>query len=295
MRRCVIVVGIAAGLVACQYNGRPPGSGDDNDDGTADAVPGSPDARPDAHPGDPDSDGDGVADSGDNCVAIANPSQANEDGDGTGDACDPCPQLAAPQADADGDGIGDGCDPHADTGGDELLLFDGFAGSGLAPGWVIQPGGSGTWTVGGGDLVVTGGEPAEIGLVHVGNPGDTLMVDAAIDVTATGPGAIRSVAVLVDAEAGATAFDFCAVSFDSTEIELYRYEDSFWNSVETSPISTPLGPYLLRSRTTEGTSCTVDATALGAQAVPGTGDHVGLRVRNATVHFAYIAVYRSPP
>jgi uncharacterized membrane protein YdcZ (DUF606 family) len=36
-----------------------------------------------------DSDGDGVIDALDNCVAVANSTQANFDGDGFGDACDP--------------------------------------------------------------------------------------------------------------------------------------------------------------------------------------------------------------
>jgi hypothetical protein len=72
-----------------------------------------------------DSDGDGIADSEDNCPSVANPSQADLDGDGIGDACDPdidgdgvpnesdqCPFLAALSVrityyvDEDGDGFG---------------------------------------------------------------------------------------------------------------------------------------------------------------------------------------------
>lgn len=36
----------------------------------------------------PDADGDGVADSGDNCPALPNPAQGDGDGDGVGDVCD---------------------------------------------------------------------------------------------------------------------------------------------------------------------------------------------------------------
>lgn len=75
-----------------------------------------------------DTDGDGIADSVDNCPAIANPDQADADGDGVGNVCeaggadtdgdgvadstDNCPANAnSDQADTDGDGVGNVCDP----------------------------------------------------------------------------------------------------------------------------------------------------------------------------------------
>jgi Tol biopolymer transport system component len=65
-----------------------------------------------------DTDGDGVADTVDSCVADPNPEQADLDGDGLGDACD---------GDIDGDGLSNvleiwlGCDPHdADSDGDGI-------------------------------------------------------------------------------------------------------------------------------------------------------------------------------
>ncbi len=87
-----------------------------------------------------DRDGDGIADSDDNCPELANPDQADGNGDGLGDACtapppapdrdgdgvpdawDNCPDLANPdQVDRDGDGLGDVCDtppPPLDSDGD---------------------------------------------------------------------------------------------------------------------------------------------------------------------------------
>ena len=65
-----------------------------------------------------DTDGDGIADSLDNCPAIINPGQEDFDGDGDGDVCD---------ADDDNDGLSDtaedalGTDPfNSDTDGDGL-------------------------------------------------------------------------------------------------------------------------------------------------------------------------------
>ena len=67
-----------------------------------------------------DEDGDGVADTSDNCPAAANADQTDADGDGKGDACDNCPATAnADQKDTDSDAQGDVCDPDDDN--DTLL------------------------------------------------------------------------------------------------------------------------------------------------------------------------------
>lgn len=58
-----------------------------------------------------DSDGDGVADSADNCPLFPNPDQTDTDADGVGDACDNCPFIPNPsQQDSDNDQIGDACE-----------------------------------------------------------------------------------------------------------------------------------------------------------------------------------------
>ena len=57
-----------------------------------------------------DTDGDGIADSVDNCVAIANPNQADCNGDGVGDAC----QIASGAlADVNGNNVPDGCESQS--------------------------------------------------------------------------------------------------------------------------------------------------------------------------------------
>jgi hypothetical protein len=97
----------------------------------------------------PDADGDGVADSSDNCPSVANANQVDSDGDGKGDACDTdddndsvldsndsCPTVAAATA--------DGC--PADLGGG-----NGSDGNGS------NNTGGGVNNTGGGDLNNTGG------------------------------------------------------------------------------------------------------------------------------------------
>jgi len=80
-----------------------------------------------------DTDGDGVADTADNCPTVENPDQADYDFDGVGDACDNCVIVANPrvtpdasaflasnpwatltgdQRDDDHDGYGNRCDAH---------------------------------------------------------------------------------------------------------------------------------------------------------------------------------------
>ena len=288
MRACsTLIIALVAG---CSFSGLPDELQPGDDVAMPDAAPNAPDGTDAA-----DADADGIADSSDNCPLAANSDQANEDGDPQGDACDLCPQLAGPHADGDTDGVGDECDPNPSTPGDELVLFDGFNGTALGPAWsTVVAGGDGVWAVGGGVLTATVGEPAGIILIPVGAPGDTLRLETAADVTAVGPGATRSIALLADASNVPLAFDFCAVSFDGAEAELYRYEDATWSSVEAMPMSTPLGLYELRSRTMSGIACEVNDMALTASAATGTGDHAGFRVRNASVRYAYLAIYRSP-
>jgi hypothetical protein len=65
-----------------------------------------------------DADGDGQADSDDNCPFSSNRDQLDGDGDGVGNACDNCAGLSNfSQLDGDGDAQGDACDPDRDGDG----------------------------------------------------------------------------------------------------------------------------------------------------------------------------------
>jgi len=115
----VLALPLAAALAAggCTFNGTGPA-----DDGGPDAPL-------------QDRDGDLIADAVDNCPDRPNPDQHDEDGDLLGDVCDNCPHVAnADQANvlesqngATPDGVGDACDPFPTAGGNEILVFDGFA------------------------------------------------------------------------------------------------------------------------------------------------------------------------
>lgn len=76
-----------------------------------------------------DTDGDGLFDGTDNCLATGNVDQHDHDDDGRGDACDVCPHLTDAGGDSDSDGVGNGCDPNPTTAGDRIAFFEGFYGA----------------------------------------------------------------------------------------------------------------------------------------------------------------------
>jgi len=121
-----------------------PGGVDSDNDGISDALEvafGSDPQVSTSTPSEPnDADFDGIADSNDNCPAVANADQADADNDGAGDVCDStpngdddadgfdnnidnCPAIPnANQTDTDADGTGDACDstPNGDTDSDGI-------------------------------------------------------------------------------------------------------------------------------------------------------------------------------
>jgi hypothetical protein len=131
----------------------------------------------------PDSDGDGIPDLVDNCVAVGNTDQRDHDGDGRGDACDVCPHLADSGADGDLDGVGDACDPRPTEPGDRIAFFEGFYD---APTWkaVIGPN---TWMATAGTLRQQSTDAAHQ-LVRDDTPNLTaVFVDARVRINAVSP------------------------------------------------------------------------------------------------------------
>jgi hypothetical protein len=148
-------------LFGCGFHGKAvpgPGESGTTDAGAVDAAaPGNPDAgAPDAGPPPPsDRDGDGIADTVDNCPDTPNPQQYDEDGDGVGDACDNCPHMAnRDQRDSDGDQVGDVCDPRPGKV-DHILLFLGFNSPAEITGWQTA-GTNASFAVASGELTQNG-------------------------------------------------------------------------------------------------------------------------------------------
>lgn len=106
-----------------------------------------------------DADGDGVADSEDNCVNVSNADQADADGDALGDVCDP--NAFAPRADTltstgasgtEGDTlVADGAFTDADGNGSLTLTADNGVGT-----FTDNGDGSWSWSLGTNDDVVSG-------------------------------------------------------------------------------------------------------------------------------------------
>jgi hypothetical protein len=88
-----------------------------------------------------DMDGDDIPNGKDFCQHMMGGAN-DEDGDGIGDECDACPIAPPGAADTDGDMLMAPCDPDTRTGGDRILLFNGFnaAVSGASAQWKFQNG-----------------------------------------------------------------------------------------------------------------------------------------------------------
>jgi hypothetical protein len=264
-------------------------------------VPGTtvPDAGSEGDPdaGDGDREGDGVADSIDNCPDVANASQLNEDSDDFGDVCDPCPPFAN-NTDGDGDGVGDACDPNPTTAGDKLVVFEGF-GAALPPTWTT----SGTFNLSGGDGMLIAGDTSAAMLSMASPNGARVEVRAALVVdliTATGInlGSVNLIDRLQPNTDKSVACQLSGLS-NGTQEELRIFDASTIAVIESAPhaFSTGTEKELALRRNGTSYSCRVTGPALqltGAAAFSPAQPRIGVRVRGAAARFHWVMLVTSP-
>lgn len=248
-----------------------------------------------------DKDGDGIADSVDNCPDDKNADQGNEDRDRFGDRCDPCPQLVDTAiADKDGDHIGDACDPNA--GADVSWLFEGFHGG--LPGWP----GSNLWqAVDDAAQVAAPGAPATdveyftLPLTRQDRMTfDQYSTAIAVDVTAVGSGTEHEVAIEYD-DSSADRGIVCELAERSGQRMLWLNDD-FGLDNQVPFAWTNNTPYILRL-TRHGANYTCEvlgpnapAPATGTSAViPRSGADTMLWTYGTTLRIRSVSVVGPPP
>lgn len=262
----------------------PPNDANISDARPDDAVADATDANPDL-----DGDGDGVADTDDNCPDRANVEQYDEDGDSFGDLCDFCPHIATPgqNADADGDEVGDPCDPQPTVATEMLVLFDGFHGDTLGSHWTAN--GTAPWVVAGGHVAITTADTARLALANMTG---SLRISAAFEVTSTSNGLGG---ILHDY---ATQGSVCGLLDGSTTNTrgLYDFETGGFtqrNAIQGGA-SGVVDTYALTTRGAER-RCT-SATGLDVSDTLGSNPHVGkvgFAAHSASFRASYIFVLRS--
>jgi hypothetical protein len=257
------------------------------------------DLRPDGPPGDQDSDG--VADAVDNCPGDQNPDQHDEDGDAVGDVCDNCPHLPNEgQSDAaDGDGVGDACDPNRLTTGDRLILFDPFVAA--DPRWIA----SGEWQIGD-DQLVSGASGTQI-FATTETLGRVLVATSLRFTTAPGT-ADAGIYLAMDRTVPTMPFGYVcqlrlvpnASGTGTGRLQINKFlavgGAEPLSDVDAGTVSTGATYRLSFALGDEAQNCVLSDSGVGdvpaaARDPQYSTGAVGLRVRDATVAFDYIAVY----
>ena len=255
-----------------------------------------------------DTDHDGILDTVDNCIAVANADQRDHDGDGRGDLCDVCPHLADTGGDSDGDGVGDACDPRPSDAGDRIVLFEDFNSS---PGWdaVI---GANTW------VAVSGNERQDhvdgvYQLVRNTTPDlGTVFVEVKLRVNALASTATRRSAALVVGARSPTEYMFCGIATAGPLTDLnvgkvfsatsFNYNRASFGGLVTGDSIT------LQVRTSQPAGGGTHVECLGGRgpaeptssaiASYDTGDgpsgDIGLRTNGADASFDYVFVVEAP-
>lgn len=244
-----------------------------------------------------DTDGDGVKDTVDNCPTVANAAQYNEDGDRFGDVCDPCPPVAdnAPP-DGDGDGVADACDPRPSTGGDTLVLFEGFGG-GVPATWTK----TGTWTASNGSVTGDGtaGGGAKLMLLAPSPTTSTYTVSTSMLLQATVPNVDVAAGLIESYDTTARTGVYCHVtawSATNTPVALNRVSAS-GTVLDTSAFDITPGTTYAVSERRDGTSRTcrithgaAAATATGTAPESPTTPVAGARLIRTKATFAWLMI-----
>jgi hypothetical protein len=251
-----------------------------------------PDARMiDADPASLDDDSDGVQNGSDNCPSKANPNQSNEDADPFGDICDVCP-FAVDNTDGDADGVGDACDPNPGTGGDQIVLFEGFDGP-MPTGWQT----TGSWTTSSGALIsnVAGGNQNYLVTQTAASARQTIY--ARMTLTAVEGGQAGGALGVVDRyDAGGTTGVMCGgVRGNGGFFGLVNAGNGIAINYGNHPMDIGTTYMLKLTRNDNNYACTDTAVGqtINAQVGPN-GSLVGLRNRVMSASYAWILVVKSP-
>lgn len=287
VRGLVLVVMIAA--CGFQPHAADMHAGDGGADATDGAIP------IDAIDGSPltDTDGDGVFDDTDNCIAVVNPDQHDEDGDHVGDACDACPFIANAIGDTDGDGVPDACDPHPMNVVDTLVSFAPFSGTTLPAGWI----GTASMVVAGDVLTIDGSAATQI--LHFDTQSQRHAIDFVAEISAT-PGGTSFVTALTDLKDDFSQYFGCGIRVDTATREFVRDDSGTFTTVATdpAPAQDPLtfpGTYHFISIIDANQTCVIPGAMnrhkMAGNQTDNNRTNVGVRVGIVTAKIHYIAVY----
>jgi hypothetical protein len=248
-----------------------------------------------------DTDGDGVADTTDNCPTVANTNQRDHDGDLHGDVCDRCPHLAStPDPDGDSDGVGDACDPRPSTAGDSIALFEGFYDTNSIANW--NENGNGTWIISNGVLSQTSSSTSTT--THTLAPPGTFgraAITAGVRVIALGSGSMgfETPAISVATGVDNNQAYWCSVVDEGNSDKIYasiqrpmmfpQFPDAPWPGTFTTNSELRITSALVGANNV----CTVvqgSTTATASGAIGAATGGVQVATRTAAASFDYVFV-----